>query len=314
MITVLFLAGLACSLTPGDLTDPGSLATLVSETMEAAGENASTIATSVAETLQAGELLPLPQETGDQQDSQTPPEDLYQTGTVNGLVCYPSEFTPDMMLYLENRESKEITAIPIPKNQPVFSAPVPPGFYVAYAWLRDYSGGGLYSEAVPCGLNVNCTDHTLIEFEVATGEEVNDIQVCDWYISPSEIPYPPGINYNQIHGSISGKLGYPSEIIPAMTIVATNQTTNQFYFVETILNDSVYKIEHLPPGSYQVVAYLLGEDISGGYSEFVPCGLSVDCSDHSLITFQVTAGQETAGIDPLDFYAPPGTFPPNPTN
>ena len=48
-------------------------------------------------------------------------------------------------------------------------------------------------------------------------------------------------------------------------------------------------------------------------SQAVPCGLSVTCTDHSLITVSVTAGATLTGIDPNDYYAPDGTYPPMPS-
>jgi len=312
VLIVLLLAGLACSLSPETLglpeglSDPEELATLVAETLAAAGADDAGTATTVAETLAA--------EGMDIQDVQPPLEDIYQTGTANGHVCYPSEYVPQMVAYFENVDTQEVTSLPIPENQPAFSAPLPAGTYVAYAWLPDFSGGGIYSEAVPCGLSVACSDHSLIEFEVVEGGVVDGIQICDWYTSPSQIPYPPGADYSTIHGSISGKLGYPSEMIPALTVVATNTDTNQIYFVHTETNQSSYVIEHLPPGGYHVVAYLQGEDFAGGYTQAVPCGLDVSCTDHGLITNIVMAGQETIGVAPVDWYAPDGAFPPNPVD
>ena len=44
----------------------------------------------------------------------------------------------------------------------------------------------------------------------------------------------------------------------------------------------------------------------------VPCGLQYGCNDHSLIDVVVPAGGQASGVDPADFYADPGTFPPNP--
>jgi hypothetical protein len=66
---------------------------------------------------------------------------------------------------------------------------VTPGTYVVYAWLSDGTAGGSYSEAVPCGLNADCTDHSLIPVTVELGQEVTDIDVCDWYGPPP--PAPP---------------------------------------------------------------------------------------------------------------------------
>ena len=123
--------------------------------------------------------------------SPTPEEDLFKTGTVEGRICFPSNYIPEMILYLENVNTQETTIVPILETQADFSAPVPPGTYLAYAWLPDLSRGGTYSQAVPCGLTVECKDHSLIEFEVSTGEITPDINVCDWYGSPKDIPLPP---------------------------------------------------------------------------------------------------------------------------
>jgi hypothetical protein len=189
---------------------------------------------------------------------------------------------------------------------------VPPGEYVAYAWLPDFSGGGSYSQSVPCGLTVSCTDHSLIQFVVAPGATVTDIEVCDWYGGWDSIPIPSGMNASQVTGTISGTLGYPSEYIPAMYVVAFNQNTTYWYYVITNQNDSTYSIDGLPPGPYTVVAYVIDSGMAGGYSQSVPCGLSVSCPDHSLIVVNVTAGSEVTGVDPIDFYAQPGDFPSNP--
>jgi hypothetical protein len=66
------------------------------------------------------------------------------------------------------------------------------GTYVAYAWRDGYELGGSYSQALPCSLSVNCTDHRRIEFQVSTGAAVSGIDICDWYGQPGEVPFPPG--------------------------------------------------------------------------------------------------------------------------
>ncbi len=113
-------------------------------------------------------------------------------------------------------------------------------------------------------------------------------------------------------GGIQGNLSYPSEAIPPLRVVAINLTTQEAYFVDTEQNQRTYQIDNLPPGSYHVIAYLRDGSLAGGYTQMVPCGLSVECTDHSLITVIVQAGQITANIDPADWYAPPEAFPPNP--
>ena len=88
--------------------------------------------------------------------------------------------------------------------------------------------------------------------------------------------------------------------------------------MDTLLGQSSYTIEDLPPGKYHVVAYVRpGGRIQlrarqAAIPQMVPCGLQYGCNDHSLIDVVVTAGGSASGVDPTDFYADPGTFPPNP--
>jgi hypothetical protein len=308
VLSVLILVTLACSIStnnrpappadPPNEPDPGA------------------VATAVAATMQAGEPAqgnpPADPGQPEQQPAQPDPPQQNQPSTIEGHVCYPSEYIPAMTVYLENILTQTAVEVPIPLNGGNFSQQVPPGEYVAYAWLPDFSLGGSYSQSVPCGLTVACSDHSLIEFVVAPGATVTDIEVCDWYGGPGSIPLPPGMDLSQITGSITGTLGYPSEYIPAMQVVAFNTNTTFWYYVETPEGASSYTITGLPPGPYQVVAYVDFGGLAGGYSQAVPCGLSVSCNDHSLITVNVTAGGTVTGADPIDFYAPPGSFPANP--
>jgi hypothetical protein len=118
-------------------------------------------------------------------------------------------------------------------------------------------------------------------------------------------------------GTITGTLMYPAEGIPPLRIAAFEVTTGEVSYTDTAANQSTYTFD-LPVGTYHVVAYSIGgggfpTGLAGGYSQFVPCGLSVDCTDHSLINVTVTAGATASGVDPGDWYAPDGSFPPMPT-
>lgn len=117
-------------------------------------------------------------------------------------------------------------------------------------------------------------------------------------------------------GSISGQLSYPSEMIPPLRLVLWNVEDGTYLTLEVPQDTVDYRWDDIPAGHYQLVAYLRNADpnaFAGGYSKAVPCGLSVDCNDHSLIVFEVRPGEETSGIDPGDWYAPAGTFPADPT-
>jgi hypothetical protein len=118
-------------------------------------------------------------------------------------------------------------------------------------------------------------------------------------------------------GTISGSLNYPSDFIPAQRVVAFELTLNQVNYVDTVAGQNSYTID-VPVGTYHVVAYPLAASgvptgLSAGYTQAVPCGLSVSCTDHSLITVTVTAGNTSSNVNPEDWYAPSGAFPAMPT-
>jgi len=113
-------------------------------------------------------------------------------------------------------------------------------------------------------------------------------------------------------GSISGTLSYPSQFIPPLRVVAFLVDSSGYRYVDTAENQTTYQIGGLAPGSYHVVAYTLDGALAGGYTQMVLCGLRVECTDHSLIKVLVHPGQDTPNIDPADWYAPPGAFPPMP--
>jgi hypothetical protein len=119
-----------------------------------------------------------------------------------------------------------------------------------------------------------------------------------------------------IPGVISGNLSYPSEFMPALRIVA-------FYIpgaswveageVTTVEGQSEYELIITDaPGDFYVVAYTLDGGLAAGYTKAVPCGLSAACTDHSLIPVHVDGGTVVENIDPTDWYAPAGAFPPMP--
>jgi hypothetical protein len=117
-------------------------------------------------------------------------------------------------------------------------------------------------------------------------------------------------------GAISGSIGYPSDAIPPLWIVAFQKDDlKKYQKVETSPNQATFVIQNLAPGSYVVVAYPKSNDpLRGGYSKAVPCGLLASCSDHSLIPVPVEAGKTSKGVQVTDWYAPENAFPPKPIN
>ena len=128
--------------------------------------------------------------------------------------------------------------------------------------------------------------------------------------------------------TITGALSYPSEFLPPMRVVAFSLTDKKAYFVDTAKDQGQFSLQ-VPAGTYYLVSYpyegitgntgtvdsytLGGGPFAGGYTQMVPCGLTANCEDHTLLPIDVTDGQ-TLTANPGDWYAPEGTFPlmPNP--
>ena len=236
------------------------------------------------------------------------------TGTITGALSYPSEFIPaQRVVAFDITDIARYYSVEMPEGG-TYSIEVPAGTYVVLSYLIDPVSLGVapdlfaaYSKAVPCGLTVDCTDHGLAPVSVEAGETLTDINPGDWYLLPGEDAGWPKDPLNNEAGSISGTLGYPSEYIPAMRVVAFDIYTDTYYFVDTVVNQTEFQITDVPTGTYNVVAYLREQDppMGGGYTEFVTCGLSAECTDHGLIDVLVYPGMETFNINPLDFYALP---------
>ncbi|HLO15196.1 MAG TPA: NBR1-Ig-like domain-containing protein [Anaerolineales bacterium] len=213
-------------------------------------------------------------------------------------------WTPDYMLvYTSGDPMGSTTAVRLPgyvaPGQTVdvsvtLTAPTDAGNHISYWMLRNPSGA-LFG----AGSKANEAFYVQIRTRV-------------------DLPY----------GTVTGMLSYPSEFIPAMRVVLFSLTDGKAYFVDTARGQGAYSI-NVPAGNYYVVSYpyegipghtgqvdsyvLGGGPFAGGYTQMVPCGLTVGCDDHTLLPVAVAKGQ-TIAINPGDWYAPVGTFPqmPNP--
>jgi len=122
-------------------------------------------------------------------------------------------------------------------------------------------------------------------------------------LTPTETPVPTATV--QATGSVSGRLGYPSEMVPPLRVVAFNILTGEYYWQNTVLNQMNYRFEALPVGTYHVLAYLIdnpSRTLYAAYSNYVTCGYLESCTDHTLVAVEVKAGMETTNIAPNDWY------------
>jgi hypothetical protein len=69
-----------------------------------------------------------------------------------------------MTIYVGELNSSDVTTLEHTDDTGTYSAELPLGTYVAYASREGYELGGSYFQAVPCGLSVDCVNHSLIQF------------------------------------------------------------------------------------------------------------------------------------------------------
>jgi hypothetical protein len=101
-------------------------------------------------------------------------EKVLPHGTVNGNLCYPSEFNPSLTLYFENVSTGERIQFAIPEDENVYSVLLPTGRYYAYAWAPGYNLEGAYTYS-------NGLMKALL---VEAGMTTPFINLCDWSPNP----------------------------------------------------------------------------------------------------------------------------------
>ncbi len=118
-----------------------------------------------------------------------------ETGTISGDVCRPQMTTPTaMVLYFDEVTSGEVVTMNLRANQDSYLVELPVGTYIAYAWLIDRSDTAGYTDAVACGLDATCTDHTLLPFNVQADSRTNGVDICDWNAAPVPAPTTQRLN------------------------------------------------------------------------------------------------------------------------
>jgi hypothetical protein len=107
-------------------------------------------------------------------------------------------------------------------------------------------------------------------------------------------------------GAIGGRIEYPAGVAPAMRICALGAQTRQC--IDSPAGRTLYRIEHLPDGDYQVVARVEGSDTPvAGHVEKVEC-IRAPC-DEPLVTLSIAGGKDIATADLNGFYAERSDFP-----
>jgi hypothetical protein len=144
--------------------------------------------------------------------------------------------------------------------------------------------------------------------------------------SPSPTPVVRRIcpQQQQLSGAITGRLAYPSDVLPALAIYAMRVEGGSYRLLHTAPvarpQSPTYTMLGVEPGTYIVIAYAVDErgaarsdGPAGAYTPAISCGLGPNCTNHTPIRVTVKGGETMRNVDLLDWYAPAGTFPPPPT-
>jgi len=130
-------------------------------------------------------------------------------------------------------------------------------------------------------------------------------------LTPSPSPIPtiiPSPSPMPQTGTIEGSMSFPGEGIPDyIEVCAENQSSKEVFCTSERIQNPKYTYHigytlDVPAGTYLVYSLDPNANYKAYYSEFVTCGLSVDCSSHKTILVEVKAGVTTSEVDPQDWY------------
>lgn len=128
-----------------------------------------------------------------------------------------------------------------------------------------------------------------------------DTELTGVLVTPTPLPEEKGF--------IEGSLSFPSEAIPDDMKVCTETLDGRtIVCTEDQIKDpkytygAGYKLE-TPIGQYYVYANTNDRLFyKAYYSEYVTCGLSVNCTSHKPLVVEVKEDETTSSIDPQDWY------------
>lgn len=233
-----------------------------------------TVATVVAATFEAMTPLPTPTPgpTPEATQPPAPPTATPALGVVTGRVCYPAGVR-SMKAFFQDAQTGGAAELAL-NGEAEYRTELPPGTYVAYAWLPDFSRSVAYADA----------GRRLQTFTVTAGGAVGGVDLCELYPAYGAVPYPPGYSPQAITGAISGSIyGYPGEANARLLVVITNRTTRLYEYAILLPGVRFYTFTQLSPGQYNVVVYDAADRRGGAGPVTVTAGATAsgDVSDWS---------------------------------
>ena len=115
-----------------------------------------------------------------------------EPGSISGTLSYPSSFIPPLRVVAFQVNGFNYRYVDTMQNQSTYQITgLAPGLYHVVAYTMDGLFAGGYTQMVPCGLSASCTDHSLIDVEVKSGQDTPSINPGDWYAPMDAFPLMP---------------------------------------------------------------------------------------------------------------------------
>ena len=186
ILTMIVLLLSACmpsqQATSAPVTDVPNVETIVAETFAALTAQAALSATVGADSSTLTPSSPLT-------ETATPTP---EPGSISGTLSYPSSFIPPWRVVAFQVDGFNYRWVDTMQNQSTYQITgLAPGLYHVVAYIMDGTYAGGYTQMVPCGLQASCTDHSLIEVEVKSGQDAPNVNPGDWYAPPGTFPAMP---------------------------------------------------------------------------------------------------------------------------
>jgi len=159
----------------------------------------------------------------------------------------------------------------------------------------------IFSFTIACSLMFGCASNHLAQSEEAVQFASADKEDLGVILEKTEKNASTPNTTNAV-GYIEGTYSFPADYIPKdMKIVAHNVVTGEEFDVH-YNGEAQYKMK-VPVGEYFVYAQTAEmEEYRAYYTDFVTCGLSVNCPSHNKIKVEVVAEKTTVNVDAADWY------------
>ena len=108
-----------------------------------------------------------------------------ETGYIAGLLSYPAEYLPADIKVCAINLSSNMKYCTTRKNIKglKYKMKLPVGEYNVYAESKqDNYAPAYYTDAVLCGLTVDCPSHKIITVKVEAGKTTKGVNPGDWYM------------------------------------------------------------------------------------------------------------------------------------